>query len=49
MLQIGDLGMIKLCRSGFKTSPKAQFLCWTEGFNTRNIKYIPVFESLGPP
>jgi hypothetical protein len=35
-------------RSGFKTSPQAQFLCWTEGFNTRNIKYIPVFESLGP-
>jgi len=36
-------------RSGFKTSSQAQFLCWTEGFNTRNIKYIPVFESLGPP
>jgi hypothetical protein len=26
-----------------------KFLCWAEGFNTRNIKYIPVFESLGPP
>ena len=33
--------------SGFKTSPQAQFLYWTEGFNTRNIKYIPAFESLG--
>jgi hypothetical protein len=28
---------------------QAQFLCWTEGFNTRNIKYIPAFESLVPP
>jgi hypothetical protein len=26
-----------------------KFLCWTEGFNTRNIKYIPAFESLDPP
>jgi hypothetical protein len=31
------------------TPPQAQFLCWTEGFNTRNITYIPAFESLGPP
>jgi len=36
-------------RSGFKTSPQAQFLCWAEGFNTRNITYIPAFESLAPP
>jgi hypothetical protein len=35
--------------SGFKTSPQAQFLCWTEGFNTRNITYIPALESLAPP
>jgi len=45
----GNLRIIRLCRSGLKTSPQAQFLCWTEEFNTRNIKYIPVFESLGPP
>ena len=38
-----------LIRSGFKTSPQAQFLCWAEGFNTRNIKYIPAFEPLVPP
>jgi hypothetical protein len=36
-------------RSGFKTSPQAQFLCWTEGFNARNIKYISTVESLCPP
>jgi len=36
-------------RSGFKTFNQAQFLCWAEGFNTRNIKYIPALESLGPP
>ena len=41
--------LFKFIRSGFKTSPKAQFLCWAEGFNTRNIKYIPAFESLVPP
>ncbi len=41
--------MFKNNRSGYKTSPQAQFLCWTEGFNTRNIMYIPAFESLGPP
>jgi hypothetical protein len=39
----------QMSRSGFKTSPQAQFLCWTEGFNTRNIKYIPALESLAPP
>jgi hypothetical protein len=38
-----------LIRSGLKTSPQAQFLCWAKGFNTRNIKYIPAFESLGLP
>jgi hypothetical protein len=36
-------------KSDFKTSPQAQFLCWIEGFNTRNIKYIPAVESLVPP
>ncbi|MGD9278587.1 MAG: hypothetical protein PVG37_08380, partial [Desulfobacterales bacterium] len=40
---------LEMFRSGFKTSPQAQFLCWTEGFNTQNIKYIPAFESLAPP
>jgi len=40
---------MKFLRSGFKSSPQAQFLCWGEGFNTRNIAYIPAFESLGPP
>ena len=38
-----------ILRSGFKTSPQAQFLCWAEGFNTQNITYIPAFESLAPP
>jgi hypothetical protein len=40
---------LRIDRGGFKTSPQAQFLCWAEGFNTRNIKYIPVVESLAPP
>jgi hypothetical protein len=44
-----DLDNSPLIRSGFKTSLQAQFLCWTEGFNTRNIKYIPALESIGPP
>ncbi len=30
--------------------PKAdKLLRWVEVFNTRNIRYIPAFESLGPP
>jgi hypothetical protein len=33
--------------SGLKTFNQAQFLCWAKGFNTRNIIYIPAFESLG--
>jgi hypothetical protein len=39
---------MKFLRSGFKTSSQAQFLYWTEGFNTRNIKYISALESLVP-
>jgi hypothetical protein len=38
-----------LFRSGFKTSSQAQFLCWADGFNTRNIKYIPALEFLDSP
>lgn len=35
--------------AGYVGEDVENIICWTEGFNTRNIKYINVVESLGPP
>jgi hypothetical protein len=36
-------------RSGFKTSPQTQSLCWTETSNPRNIHNIPAVGLSIPP
>jgi len=36
-------------RSGFKTSPRAQSLCWTGTVNPRNISNIPAVGHFSPP
>jgi hypothetical protein len=36
-------------RSGFKTSPRARSLCWTQTVNPRNIPDIPAVGRLSPP
>lgn len=38
-----------IVRSDFKTSPRAQSLCWDEVFNPQNTKCIPAVEPLAPP
>ena len=42
-------GYATLFRSGFKTSPRTQSLCWTETSNPRNIPDIPAAGRLSPP
>jgi hypothetical protein len=41
--------LLRFLRSGFKTSPQAQYLRWSDEFNPRNIKYIPPVKLIAPP
>jgi hypothetical protein len=43
------LPWLQILRSGFKTSPRAQSLCWTETVNPRKIPDIPVLGCPSPP
>jgi hypothetical protein len=46
-----DMEASGLCRSGFKTSPQAQYLRWSVEFNPQNPDRIgiPPVELIAPP